>query len=197
MVAKNKNAPVALRARRSNQNDSETESMIFQGANITQLGKLFRMDRRDITPKIMDVAPCGERGGYPIYYVHEVAPHLVKPIYDVETYLKRMHPNDLPKHLTKEFWGGMRAKQEYDKEAGNLWETDKVIAIMSEVFKVLRMSILLAGDTVEREIAFTAEQREKLRVILDGALQECANGLVNRFGPEAEKEQEQDDDDEI
>lgn len=193
MVAR-KESPVALRQRRSNQNDKETEAMLFQGANITQIAKLFRMERRDVTPKIMDVAPCGERGGYPIYYIHEVAPHLVKPIYDVETYLKRMHPNDLPKHLTKEFWGGMRAKQEYDKAAGNLWETDKVIAHMSEAFKLLRMAILLAGDTVEREMVFTTEQREKLRVIMDGALNDCANRLVDYFKKDAVKELENDDD---
>jgi hypothetical protein len=193
MVAK-KDSPVALRQRRSNQNDNDTEAMLFQGANITQIAKLFRMERRDVTPKILDVAPCGQRGGYPIYYIHEVAPHLVKPIYDVETYLKRMHPNDLPKHLTKEFWSGMRAKQEYDKAAGNLWETDKVIEVMSEAFKLLRMSILLAGDTVEREMAFSTEQRDKLRVIMDGALNDCANRLVDRFKKDAVKEQADDDD---
>lgn len=193
-MAGRKESPVALRQRRSNQNDSETEAMLFQGANITQIAKLFRMERRDVTPKIMDVAPCGERGGYPIYYIHEVAPHLVKPIYDVETYLKRMHPNDLPKHLTKEFWGGMRAKQEYDKAAGNLWETDKVIETMGEAFKLLRMAVLLAGDTVEREMVFTTEQREKLRVIMDGALNDCANRLVDHFKKDAVKETADDDD---
>lgn len=193
-MATRKDSPTAARQRRSNQNDSETEAMLFQGANITQIAKLFRMERRDVTPKIMDVAPCGDRGGYPIYYIHEVAPHLVKPIYDVETYLKRMHPNDLPKHLTKEFWSGMRAKQEYDKAAGNLWETDKVIEVMGEAFKLLRMSILLAGDTVEREMVFTTEQREKLREIMDGALNDCAARLVDRFKDGAVKEQEDDDD---
>lgn len=193
MVAR-KESPVALRQRRSNQNDEVTEAMLFQGANITQIAKLFRMERRDVTPKILDVAPCGQRGGYPVYYIHEVAPHLVKPIYDVETYLKRMHPNDLPKGLTKEFWSGMRAKQEYDKAAGNLWATDEVIDTMSEAFKMLRMAILLAGDTVEREMVFTTEQREKLRVIMDGALNDCANRLVERFKKDAVKEQDNDDD---
>lgn len=193
MVAR-KSTPVATRQRRSNQNDQETEAMLFQGANITQIAKLFRMERRDVTPKIMDVSPCGERGGYPIYYIHEVAPHIVKPIYDVETYLKRMHPNDLPKHLSKEFWTGQVAKQNYDKAAGNLWETDKVIEVMGEAFKLLRMAILLAGDTVEREMVFTMEQREKLRVILDGALNECADRLVANFRDGAVKEVHDDDD---
>lgn len=184
----NKKAPVALRAKRSNQNDDDTNVMLFQGANITQLAKLFRMERRDVTPKIMDVAPCGERGGYPIYYIHEVAPHLVKPIYDVETYLRRMHPNDLPKNLSKEFWAGMKARQDFEKAAGDLWETDKVIELMGEAFKTLRMTMLLAGDTVEREMTLTVEQRDRLRTIFDGALEDLADALVNRFSGRARKE---------
>ena len=62
-MAVKKETPLALRQRRSNQNDDETNAMLFQGANITQIAKLFRMERRDVTPKIMDVSPCGERGG--------------------------------------------------------------------------------------------------------------------------------------
>ncbi|ECV8069594.1 hypothetical protein ABQ22_24835, partial [Salmonella enterica subsp. enterica serovar Typhimurium] len=137
------NAPLATRNRRSNAPDADTEAMIFQGCNITQLAKLFRMERRDITPKIMDVPPIGERGGYPIYAVHEVAPYLVKPLYDVETYLRRMNFKDLPKELSKEFWAGQRAKQDFDIKAGNLWETEKVIEHFGEAVKVLRMSMLL------------------------------------------------------
>lgn len=189
-----KASPVALRQRRSNQNDVETEAMLFQGANITQLGKLFRMERRDITAKISgNVPPCGERGGYPIYFIHEVAPHIVKPIYDIETYLKRMHHNDLPKHLSKEFWAGLRQRQEYLKAEGDLWETDKVIEVMADAFKTLRMTLLLASDTVEREMTLTHQQRDKLRVIFDGTLNDLADSLVNRFADRAKKETIDDD----
>lgn len=195
MVGK-KESPAALRQRRSNQNDESTEAMLFQGANITQIAKLFRMERRDVTPKIMDVAPCGQRGGYPIYFIHEVAPHLVRPIYDVETYLKRMHPNDLPKTLTKEFWAGMKGKMDYELARGDLWETDRVLEHCSEAFKMLRMALLLAGDTVEREITFTTEQREKLRVIIDGALNDCADRLLSGFEKLAEEEENGESDEE-
>lgn len=129
MTKTTKTTPLATRNRRSNAPDADTEAMIFQGCNITQLAKLFRMERRDITPKIMDIPPVGERGGYPIYAVHEVAPYLVKPLYDVETYLRRMNFKDLPKELSKEFWNGQRAKQEYDLRAGNLWPTEDVVCI--------------------------------------------------------------------
>jgi hypothetical protein len=195
-MATRKDTPAALRQRRSNQNDENTEAMLYQGANITQLGKLFRMERRDITAKISGhVAPCGDRGGYPIYFIHEVAPFVVKPMYDVETYLKRMHHNDLPKHLSKEFWAGLRTRQEYLKAEGDLWETDKVIEVLGDVFKKLRMTLLLAGDTVERELVFTPEQREKLRTIIDGSLNDMADGLVAAYKDRASKEEVADDDD--
>lgn len=176
------------RARRSNANDADTEAMLFQGANITQIAKLFRMDRRDVTPKILDVPQCGTRGGYPIYFIHEVAPHLVKPMYDIETYLKRMHHNDLPKNLTKEFWAGLRARQQYELEAGDLWPTDKVVEVLGEAFKQLRMSLLLMGDSVEREMAFTEKQRDRLQAMIDGALTELADGLVTKFKDEDDEE---------
>lgn len=169
------------RKARSNAPDEETQAMIYEGLNLTQLAKLFRMERRDVSPKLRQIPQCGTRGGYAIYFVHEVAPHLVKPIYDIETYIMRMHHNDLPKHVSKEFWNGLLARQKYQEEAGDLWRTDKVIETMSEVFKQLRMSFLLMGDAIERETEFTDYQRNRLRAMVDGALNEAAEGLIGKF----------------
>lgn len=188
------------RKRRSNQMDDETQAMMYDGLNLTQLAKLFRMERRDVAPKLREVGTSGVRGGYPIYYVHEVAPHLVKPIYDIETYIMRMHHNDLPKHVSKEFWNGLLARQKYQEEEGDLWRTDSVIETMGEVFKQLRMSFLLMGDALERETGFTDFQRDRLRVMVDSALNDAANGLVHRFKQreaEAAADEARYDDDEI
>lgn len=180
-------APVTTR-RRSNQLDRESESMIFDGVNITQIAKIWNMERRDVTPKIREVPPCGERGGYPIYKLNEVAPYLVKPLYDVETYIKRMHPNELPKMLSKEFWSGMKAKQDYELREGELWPTDQVEALMSESFKHLRMSLLLVTDSLERESTLTDHQRTRITEMIDGALNEMAQTLVEAFGDRAKTE---------
>lgn len=169
------------RQRRSNQMDAETQSMMYEGLNLTQLAKLFRMDRRDVSPKLREVTQAGTRGGYPIYYVHEVAPHLVKPTQDIETYIMRMHHNDLPKHVSKEFWNGLRARQAYEEENGDLWRTDKVIDTLGETFKTLRMSLLLMGDAIERETTFTDMQRTRLSTMIDGALNDMAASLVTKF----------------
>ncbi|AFB84024.1 terminase small subunit [Hafnia phage Enc34] len=191
-MTKKIDAPIAAGRRRSNAPDADTEAMIFQGCNITQIAKLFRMERRDITPKIMDVPPIGERGGYPIYAVHEVAPYLVKPLYDVETYLRRMNFKDLPKELSKEFWAGQRAKQDFDIKAGNLWETEDIISHFGEAVKILRMSLLLIPDTLARQAGLTEAQRSATQSAIDGILNDLTDALVDRF-----KEDKEADDDEV
>lgn len=191
-MAKADSVQEGLRALRNNQTDKASEDMIFQGCTQSQLVKIFKMDRRDIRAKIAEgnVSPCGARAGYPIYAIHEVAPYLVKPLYDIETYLKRMHHNDLPKHLSKEFWAGMRAKQEYQLKEGELWPTEQVIGVMGDVFKRLRMSMLLIQDAVEREHMLTPQQRDKISSLIDGALNDMADDLVEQFKePEVEDDE--------
>ncbi|QPB11463.1 terminase small subunit [Providencia phage Kokobel1] len=173
--------------RRANRIDEESEAMIFQGCNITQLGKMLGMERRDITPKIQDVAPCGQRGGYDIYNLKEVLPYLVKPLYDVETYIRRMHPSELPKMLSKEFWNGMKAKQDYELREGELWPTEQVESVISESYKLIRMSLLLIPDALERESTLTDHQRSRIMEMIDGALNEMASGITAAFGERAEK----------
>ena len=180
------------RARRANQQDAASNAMIFDGCTQSQLCTIFKMDRRTMSAKLVtgNVKPAGVRAGFPIYYIHEVAPHVVKPLYDIETYLKRMHHNDLPKHLSKEFWAGMRAKQEYQLKEGELWPTEQVIGVMGEVFKRLRMSMLLIQDAVEREHMLTAQQRDKISSLIDGALNDMADGLITQFQePEGEDDE--------
>lgn len=170
-----------VRTRRSNSNDIETESMIFQGANLTQLSKLFGMEKRDITPKILDVYPVGKRGGYDIYSIKEVAPYLVKPLYDVENYIRRMSFKDLPKELSKEFWAGQRAKQEFDIKAGNLWATEEVIEKFGDAVKTLRMGMLLIPDTLARQAGLTEAQRTVVQASVDSMLNDLSNALIEKF----------------
>ncbi len=84
----------------------------------------------------------------------------------------------------------MRAKQEYQLKEGELWPTEQVIAVMGDVFKRLRMSMLLIQDAVEREHMLTAQQRDKVSSLIDGALNDMADDLVEQFKePEGEDDE--------
>ena len=178
--------------------DNESSVMIYKGLTISQLQQILGMDRRLLTSKIEENAlkPVGTNQGFPIYSLKEVMPYVVKPAYDVEAYLMRMNPQDLPKHLSKEFWAGQRSKQEFMLKNGDLWPTAKVISVAGEWFKLIKNTARLTVDTVERQYELTKEQRDVISRLMDGMLIELSRAINESFGkPTAELDQKVDDDD--
>ena len=163
-------------------NDEQTTAIVYQGASLMQLAGLFNMDLADIRAKITGVVePCGERRGHPIYKVKEVAPYLVSPAYDIDEFIQKMTVADLPTFLRKEYWAGMRSRQLYEKEAAELWPTSKVVEVVSMLLKTIRMSMLLARESVERETELTSRQRAIITRIVDNALEEAHASTVTAF----------------
>jgi len=181
------------RIRNSQSLDLKSESMLYQGANISQLSRIFEMDRRDLKEKLVHVPPCGTRNNYSIWKIKDVAAVVVNPIDDIETRLKSMNARDLPKNLSKDFWAGMKSRQEYLIRAGELWHTEDVVDALGETFKHVRMALLLLADNVERETEFSEKARHRLQKMIDEALNQAANGLVERFKDEAKVVRDLDD----
>jgi hypothetical protein len=163
-------------------NDEDTTAVVYQGASLSQLAGIFEMNDRDIKAKITGVVtPCGERRGHPIYKIREVAPYLVPPPYDIDEFIQRMSIADLPTILRKEYWAGMRSRQLYEKEAAELWPTDKVVETVSTLLKTIRMSMLLAREAVERETDLTPRQRDIVTRLIDNALEDAHASTVKQF----------------
>lgn len=171
------------RALRTNQNDAASSAMIFDGCTQSQLATIFKTDRRTLQAKLSQagVKPSGVRAGFPIYYIHEVAPHIVKPLYDIESYISRMHHNDLPPLLGKEFWNGKKARQDYELRAGDLWSTLEVQEKVSAAFKDIRMTIMLFRDGLARDTMLTEDMEVKLQGMIDGLLNDMADSLTEMF----------------
>jgi hypothetical protein len=161
--------------------DPETKAMLFDGLNLSQLGVAFRMDHRVLVEKLKDCSPSGTRNGVSTWTIHEAAPHLVRPIYDVEAAIKRMNHADLPKQLTKEFWNGLKAKQDYELRAGDLWPTAKVVESVGELVKLVRMSALLTTDTLERQVELTEKQRNIVKNLMDSMLNDLYLAVQEKF----------------
>lgn len=166
--------------------DTESRAMLYEGCNLSQLGILFRMDHRVLVEKLHGVTPSGKRGSTAIYQVHEVAPYLVKPMYDIETYIKRMNHTELPKMLTKEFWAGQRSKQEFLLKNGDLWPTAKVMSEVGELFKLIKTQTRLASDAIERQTELTPRQRAIVKGLLDGMLRDLHDAVTEKFSEKSE-----------
>lgn len=161
--------------------DKESQAMLYEGLNLSQLSVAFRMDHRVLVEKLHGVEPCGHRGRAAIYRINEVAPYLVKPHYDIETYIKRMNHADLPKHLTKEFWNGQRARQEFELKAGHLWHTTQVVEKVGELYKLVLNSARLASDNIERNTELTQKQREAVDTLMRNMCEELHQKILENF----------------
>lgn len=166
--------------------DAESKAMLYEGLNLSELGVAFRMDHRVLTEKLQPCQPSGRRNGHATWKINDVAPYLVKPLYDVEAYIKRMSHTDLPKHLTKEFWAGLKSKQDYELKAGDLWPTAKVVQEVGDLMKLVKMSVLLMSDTVERSTELSEKQRNILKSLTDGMLQELHRAVMEKFSHEGD-----------
>lgn len=175
--------------------DAESQAGIYEGLNLSQMEKAFRMDHRQLVEKLKDCPPSGIRNGVAIWRIHEAAPHLVKPMYDVEAYIKRMNHADLPKNLTKEFWAGLKSKQDYELRAGDLWPTSKVVEKVGELFKLVRMTTLLTVDTLERQVELTEKQRSIVKNLMDGMLNELHKSIQEKFADTTTHGEEEPEDD--
>jgi hypothetical protein len=177
--------------------DGETKAIIYEGVSVSQLGAIFGIDNRTVTRKINGLSPCGTRVGHAIYELKEAAAYLVDPKGDIGEYIKKMNHRDLPPLLLKEFWTGQNARLKFEEEQGDLWRTEKVIEHMGEVFKTLRMTILLTRDRVERETELTDRQRLIIDNIIDGALGNMHLALVEQFENDPDRTFDGTDDEQV
>lgn len=164
--------------------DDESQAALYEGLNQSQIATAFRIDIRTVQRKLHGVEPCGIRNGSKVWGIWKCAPYLVKPNMDVETYIKRMHHNELPKHLTKEFWAGQRARQDFMLKEGDLWPTTEVVKKVGELMKLMSMSLKLLADTVDRQAELTDKQRRIIMEVADNTAEDLVNSVSEHFSHE-------------
>lgn len=162
--------------------DQESQGIIFEGATITQLQSLFKTDAQSLRRRMAGVPPIGTRGSAVIYDVAEVARKFGSlSEKQVVGAMKRLHPNDLPKLLSKEYWNGQRAKQAFLAGEGDTWSTDKIIEEVSDLVKTLSMELNLLADAVERQHELTDNQRGLIIHLVDAAKKNMVEKVKTRF----------------
>lgn len=186
-----------------------TSDLLASGlATMAQIAKLFETDAKTLPQRMKQVVPRGKKGNYKLYNIREAAAFIVPPGYEIEDFIRQASPQEMPPLLLKEFWNGQNARAKYEKEMGNLWETAKVVEAVGSVFSLIRMTLLLFADDIDREDSLTDTQREIVRRMVDGLIVKIGEEIEEKFkdydptpnGPAGEVEDElivPDDDDDI
>lgn len=159
-----------------------TSAILATGeATLSQIAQMFRTDAKTLPQRLRGVVPAGKRDGYRVYNIREAASRLVEPGYEIEEFIKQMSPQELPPLLQKEFWNGQRARTAYEKEIGNLWPTEDVVALIAVLEQGMRQTVLLITDDVEREEGLTTGQRKVFRRIMDQGIAKFKETLTEKF----------------
>lgn len=174
--------------RRTSSLDDESREMLYDGLNLSQLSIAFRMDHRVLVEKLHGVQATGERNGTETWRLDVAAPYLVKPMGDMESYLKRMHHNDLPKHLSKEFWAALKTRQEVEERYGDLWPTDRVVSVFGALAKLMKMSVRLMSDGVEQQAELSDAQRRIVKQLGDSMLEQMYAAVREQFKPKKDRQ---------
>lgn len=140
---------------------------INRGVSIPWLCQAFTMTRKQVV-KALDECPIQRMSGSSkIYDLRVAAGYLVKPRINIRQYINSLEPKDLPDHLRREFWGAKLAEQRWRKQAGELWASEDVIAVFGEVFKLIKSTTQLWGDSLDNVDTLSDPQRETLTVLVD------------------------------
>lgn len=148
---------------------------------MSQIAQLFETDAKTLPQRMKGIIPCGKRNGYKVYKIREAAGRLVKPGFEIEEFIRQMSPQELNPLLLKEFWNGQRARLTYEREMGNLWPTEDVVALFAVLENGIRQTMLLLTDDIDREEGLTDGQRKVFRRITDAAITLFKEKLTEAF----------------
>ena len=126
------------------------------------------MGRGTIERKLTNCQPIGQgKHSTPLYDLPEVASYLVKPRVDLSEYIKTMKADALPEHLREAYWSAMLKKQRWEEKAGQLWRTDMVLALFTEVLQEMRTRLQLLPDEIERACSLEPATVDVVRHLVD------------------------------
>lgn len=164
----------------------EEAKLIHIGATIAQLAQLFNLSQVTIRSRIVGrVSPSRPKGQTEKdslrYHIRDVAPLLVTPEVDIEALLKSLTPEKFPPRLQDPFWKAQKSRLDVEERLGNLWNTERVVEVLADAFKPVRMSILMFVENIEQQTELTPRQRQLITDQADGLLLSLNTALIEQF----------------
>lgn len=144
--------------------------------SINRLSSLFGLDRATVTKRIAKVSPAGQRGGYDVYTVRDVAPHLVEraaqsdpDAIDPDKFI----PRDRLDHYRAE-----RERLKLQAEQRDVVPAAEVDRVLAAAFKSLSGSLDMLPDVLERECGLSVDAVQQCITAVDRARQALYDQLL-------------------
>lgn len=149
-----------------------------KGVTIQWLSDVFGMDPKVVKQKLLACPTLYEKKTGAVYSLPVAAAYLIKPALTPQDFIKAMKGGELPPALQAQFWDAALKRQKFEENAGQLWRTERVMAVFVATFQTIKFSMQLFPDTIERTHGLTEEQRALLVELCDGLQQEIYEALL-------------------
>lgn len=142
------------------------------GVTIAFLAQVFKMDEKRVKRKLVNcpVKQRRRRGVTQVQHLYDLATaasYLVDPKIDPEDIIKSLRKEDLPPSISTAYWDAQLKRQKWEEQAGQLWRTSTISAVIGSMFQTIKFTIQLWADTLEQQTGITEEQREVLNTLTD------------------------------
>lgn len=147
--------------------------VLHVGLTIAQTAVAFGISQREVKEKVVGkVQPATALHKSPVRYaIKDLAGVLGKTEFNIEDALRNVQPSKLPPMLQDAFWKAQRNKLAYMEQMGQLWSTERVIEILGDMAKPIRMQILMMQQHVADETELSEDQRVIIQALADKTLE--------------------------
>lgn len=152
---------------------------VVRGVSVPFLMGVFRAGRPTVERAVANLRPVStNNNGSLMYNLAEAAAYLVKPVHDMEDYLKKIDVKDLPDHLKDSVWSAKLKEQKWRANAGNLWPSESVLEVLGETFKTIKNEMQLWVDTIDETKGLSDDQRKLLGELVDSLQSQIHTALL-------------------
>lgn len=132
--------------------------LINEGVTLGFLSILCGMNKNTISSRLASLAPKHvANNGTKYYDVRKALPYLVQPS-DSSAFFKNLKPKDMPLPLKREFWHAADLELKVRQKTGDLWHSDDVHRVFTDMARLIRDTVMLWTDTINDSVGLTAVQ---------------------------------------
>ncbi len=149
---------------------TDPKYIVGVGVNVPWLSQFLNMDRKEINRKLSGCPHLPGRGktSGKIYEPEVALRYLIEPVADLEAFLKKLKPKDVPFRITKAYFDGQAARDEYQLKRNLLFHTDDVLDILVAVLKIVNDESQATTAIIEKTAGLAPKQERLLSNHLKG-----------------------------
>ena len=136
------------------------------------------MSQAVVRQRLRDCKPVGKKTSGAVYSLVDAASYLAPPRVDLDEFIERMSVADIPAKVSQAFWAGQKAKQQWEIQAGQLWDAEQVLEILTTIFRCVRTNVLLWPDRIADQTNLSNDARDQLRTMTDQILKDLREEIL-------------------